>query len=238
MRHASTRDGGLDVHHESRAGADGAQAPEADVIDLGTSGPRHADRDPRGRTRHANAPPLVVVDAAGPCGAWRSRALPTPGPGCWVVAPARRPTQAGDRVTTDRRDAGPRARLRRSGALTPVEVPAVEDDASRDLRRARADASGALQAATCRLNAGVLRPASHSMGRAPWGPAPLRWRADVVGATPAPPLVFPAYVRAVHEPTARLQRVAQARRAPGNAWRRPAVVAALEGRRGGHAPWP
>jgi hypothetical protein len=60
------------------------------------------------------------VYEAGPWGDWRSRDLTNPGQVCWVVAPARIPQQAGDRVHTDRRDAGQLARLMRSGDLTAV----------------------------------------------------------------------------------------------------------------------
>ena len=45
--------------------------------------------------------------------------------------------KAGDRVNTDRRDAVQLARLARSGNLTPVYVPQVDDEAIRDLTRAR-----------------------------------------------------------------------------------------------------
>jgi transposase len=148
------------------------------------------------------------------------------------------PTKAGDRVHTDRRDAGPRARLRRSGDRTPVDVPAVADEAIRDRSRARADAIGALKAATCRLNACGLRHDRRDTGRATWGPAHLRWLADVVGATPAQPLVFQAYVRAVHAHTERRQRVAQARREQGNAGRRPPWSRSWRACVGCQAPWP
>jgi hypothetical protein len=86
-------------------------------------GPRPGDLAPRGRPRPANAPPLVVVSAAGPCGAWRSRELTTQGQGCGIVAPALSPQPAGARVHTARREAVPRARLRRAGARTPGAVP-------------------------------------------------------------------------------------------------------------------
>jgi transposase len=236
MRHARTLDVGLDVPNESMAVASVATEPEADVIDRGTIGTRHADSAPLVRPLQAKAQPLVIGDEAGPCGSWLSRDLTNNGQGCWVVAPALLPTQAGDRVNTDRRDAGPLARLLRSGALTPVAVPAVEDDALRDRSRAREAAIGALQAATCRLNAVVLRHALRATGRATWGPAPLRGRADGVWATPAPQLVFQADVRAVHEPTERLPRVAQARREQVQAWRRQPVGEALAGLRGVPCP--
>jgi transposase len=56
------------------------------------------------------------------------------------------PHNAGDRVQTTRRDALKLARLRRAGALTPVDVPQVEDKAMRALRRARAEVIRALSA--------------------------------------------------------------------------------------------
>jgi transposase len=57
-----------------------------------------------------------------------------------VVAPSLMPKKAGDRVKTDRRDAVQLARLLRSGDRTPVYIPAVADEAMRDLSRARSDA--------------------------------------------------------------------------------------------------
>jgi transposase len=67
------------------------------------------------------------------------------------------PNKAGDRVTTDRRDAVQLARLMRSGDRTPVDVPTVEDAAIRDLSRAREDAVSDLKAAKFRLQAFLLR---------------------------------------------------------------------------------
>ena len=66
------------------------------------------------------------------------------------------PKKAGDRVKTDRRDALQLARLMRSGDLTPVYVPAVDDEAIRDLSRAREDTLRDLKAAKLRLKAFLL----------------------------------------------------------------------------------
>ena len=101
--------------------------------------------------------PLVFVDAAGPCDSWLSRSLTNKGDGCGVVAPSLMPHRAGDRVTTDRRDARQLARLIRSGDLTPVYVPAVDDEAIRDLSRAREETLRDLKAAKLRLKAFFLR---------------------------------------------------------------------------------
>src|SRR5207244_5891041 len=88
---------------------------------------------------------------------------------CWVVAPSCIPKKASDRVKTDRRDAVQLARRLRSGDLTPVYVPAVEDEALRDLVRARADALKDGKAAKARLKAFLLRHDIRSEGRATWG---------------------------------------------------------------------
>jgi hypothetical protein len=66
------------------------------------------------------------------------------------------PKKAGDRVNTDRRDVVQWARLMRSGELTAVSVPAVADEALRDLSRARDETLHALKTATCRLQAFLL----------------------------------------------------------------------------------
>src|SRR5882724_9073564 len=69
-------------------------------------------------------------------------------------------------------------------------------------------------------------------GRATWGPAHLRWLAEVVGATPAQQMVCQAYVRAGHEHTERLQRLAQALPDQVNTWRLQPVVEARQALRG------
>jgi transposase len=138
----------------------------------------------------------------------------------------------GDRGKTDRRDAVHLARLMRSGDLTAVYVPTVEDAAMRDLTRARDDALRDLKAAKFRLQAFLLRQDILYTGRATWGPPHLRRLSEVVCATPAQQLVFQEHVRAVNEPTERLQRLAQARHDHVHTWRLQPVVEALQALRG------
>jgi transposase len=149
-----------------------------------------------------------------------------------VVAPSPPPKTAGDRGNTDRRDAIPLARLLRSGDLSPGYVPTVADDAMRDLSRAREDTRSALKAAQCRLQACWLRHDSRYTGRATWGPAHLRWGSEVGCQTPAPQLVFQAYVRALTEHTARLPRLEQELHERVTAWRLHPVGEALQAVRG------
>jgi hypothetical protein len=95
----------------------------------------------------------------------------------------------------------------------------VEDEAIRDLSRAREDALRDLKAATLRLKAFLLRHDFRYTGRATWGPAHLRWRSEIVCPTPAPPIVFQAYGRAINEHTERRQRLEQELHEQVKAWR-------------------
>jgi transposase len=148
---------GMAVHKDSIAVAYVVQDHGAEVTDLGTIGTRPVDVDHLVRKLQAQAHPLVFVYEAGPCGYGLYRYLSKHGYHCWVVAPSLIPKKAGDRVKTDRRDAVQLARLLRSGELTPGYIPTVEDDAIRDLSRAREEAIRALKAATFRRNAWLLR---------------------------------------------------------------------------------
>jgi transposase len=232
MSESTTLYVGMDVHKESIAVAYVARDHDAQVMYLGTIGTRQADIDQLIRQLHSKAKHLVFVYEAGPCGYWLYRYLSKKGYVCWVVAPSLIPKKAGDRVKTDRRDAVQLARLMRSGDLTPVYVPTVEDEAIRDLCRAREDAVADLKAAKFRLKAFLLRHDIRYMGQATWGPAHLRWLSEVVCPTPAQQIVFQEYVRAVTEHTARLQRLEQELHEHVKSWRLHPVVEALQALRG------
>jgi transposase len=232
MRHSSTLYIGLDVHKESIAVAYVAKEHDAEVIYLGTIGTRQVDMDQLLRKMPSKATHLVFVYEAGPCGYWLYRYLSKKNLICWVVAPSLIPKTAGDRVKTDRRDAVQLARLMRSGDLTPVYVPTVEDEAIRDLTRAREDTISDVKAAKLRLKAFLLRHDIRYTGRATWSPAHLRWLSGVVCPTPAQQIVFQEYVRAVTEQTERLQRLEQELHEQVKAWRLHPVVAALQALRG------
>ena len=236
MYQSSTLYVGFDGQKASMAVADIAQAPHAAVISLGHIGTRQGASATLIRRLPSQSPPLVFVYAAGPWGSGLYRYLTNKGQVCGVVAPSLSPQKPGDRVQPNRRDALTLARLRRSGDLPPVSVPAVEDAAMRARCRARAEASHDLKTAQCRLQAVLLRHASRYTGRATWGPAPLRWRSAVVCPPPAQQSVCPAYLRAVTEPTERLARLAPALPDPVQPWRLAPVVDARQARRGGPCP--
>ena len=168
MSPSRTRCIGMAVHKETIAVASVAQEHGAAGTSLGTIGTRQGAIAPLLRPMPSQATHGRCLSAAGPCGDWRSRSCTTQGAAGWVVAPSRIPTTAGARVNTDRRAAGPRARLARSGDRPAVSVPPGAAAARRDRRRARAEALGDCTAATWRRTAFLLRHARRSTGRATW----------------------------------------------------------------------
>ena len=142
---------GLDVH---------ARSVVAGVIDTG-SGEVRSLRVPAGsgaavawlRTLPA---PVRVVYEAGPTGYGLARACSEAGISCVVAAPSKI-RAASDRVKNDRRDAERLARLLRLGEISPVRVPGPDEEAARDLVRAREDARGDLMRARHRLSKLLLR---------------------------------------------------------------------------------
>src|ERR1035441_2222780 len=81
--------------------------------------------------------PVRVAYEAGPTGYGFARELARRGGECVVAAPSKIPRASGDRVKTDRRDAEHLVRLLLAGKLHPVRVPGDEEEALRDLVRAR-----------------------------------------------------------------------------------------------------
>jgi transposase len=61
---------------------------------------------------------------------------------CVVAAPSKLQRPSGDRVKTGVRDARHLARLLHLGEIVAVRVPSVEQEAARDLVRARDDCRG------------------------------------------------------------------------------------------------
>jgi transposase len=79
--------------------------------------------------------PVAVAYEAGPTGFGLYRQLFAAGIRCEVVAPSKLQRPAGDRVKTDAKDAIHLARLLRIDEITPVAIPAVDQEAARDLVR-------------------------------------------------------------------------------------------------------
>jgi transposase len=103
------------------------------------------------------AGPVRAAYEAGPTGFGLARALDGVGIGCVIAAPGKIERPAQDRVKTDRRDAERLVRLLMIDGLHPVRVPTVEEEALRDLVRAREDLRGDLMRARHRMGKLLLR---------------------------------------------------------------------------------
>ena len=112
--------------------------------------------------------PVAVVYEAGPTGFGLYRHFTAAGIRCEVVAPSKVQRPSGDRVKTDARDAMHLARLLRLDEITPVAVPTIEQEAARDLVRAREDCRGDLMAARHRLSKLLLRHGIVYCGGTAW----------------------------------------------------------------------
>lgn len=223
---------GLDVHKESISVAYASGSKRQEPVFLGPIGTRQCDIDKLIRRLQSKASRLVFAYEAGPCGYVLYRYLAKKGLECLVVAPSLIPRKAGDRVKTDRRDAVCLARLLRSGDLTTVYVPTVEDEAIRDLSRAREDALVDSKSAKHRLKSFLLRLGFNYVGRADWNDAHRRYLSKVVCPTPAQQIVFQEYLRAVDEHAERIRRIEAHLREFLPSWRLRPVVDAVQGLRG------
>jgi transposase len=152
--------------------------------------------------------PVQCCYEAGPCGFELQRALTGQGVPCDVIAPALIPRRPGDRVKTDRRDAGQLAVLYRAGALTAIHIPTDLEEAVRDLLRCREDIRADLLRARHRLSHFLLRHARRCTAtKKAWTKRHAAWLQAQQWPLPALDQTHRAYVRAVDEGVARLQTV-------------------------------
>ena len=159
--------------------------------------------DRLGRSR-----PVQCCYEAGPCGFELQRALTAHGMPCDVIAPALIPRRPGDRVKTDRRDAGQLAVLYRAGALTAIHIPTEQEEAARDLLRCREDSRTDLLRARHRLSKFLLRHGRRfTLTKRAWTKRHTEWLQAQRWPLPALEQTHRAYVRAVDEDLARVHAI-------------------------------
>ncbi len=175
---------------------------------------------------------LRLVYEAGPCGFVLCRHLRNKGLHCEVIAPSLIPKKASDRVKTDRRDADQLARLYRAGELTAIHVPDQQDEAIRDLVRARTSAMTDQRQARNRLKGFLLRLGFRYTGKSSWNDAHKRYLSGLVMPQGPQQIAFQEYIHAINDATDRLERLAQAVQDALPGWKWEPVVRALMSLRG------
>jgi len=170
---------------------------------------------------------------AGPCGYGIYRQISSLGHDCAVVAPSLIPSRPGNRVKTDRRDSESLSSFLRSGELTPVWVPDQEQEAIRDLTRAREDMKAMERQARQRLNAFLLRHGkTYDSGKSKWTQAHFRWLERVKFAVPLQQIVFEEYVDAIKQAQQRVSGLEDEMLKVMPGWSLAPVVEALMALRG------
>ncbi len=119
--------------------------------------------------------PVAATYEAGPTGFGLARALSAAGIRCWVAAPSKLQRPFGDRVKTDVRDARHLARLLHLGQIAQVTIPSIEQEAARDLVRAREDCRGDLMSARHRMSKLLLRQGIVYYGGKAWTAKHEQW---------------------------------------------------------------
>jgi transposase len=164
---------GLDVHRDTISVAILAPdqiVPEVDRI-------AHDEASVRRLVGRLGGPRrLRACYEAGPTGFELARLLEGMDVRCQVIAPSLIPTAPGDRVKTDTRDCRRLARLHRAGELVAIRIPTLQEEAVRDLCRARADMVTDRTRARHRLSKFLLRHGRVWRGGASaWTQAHERW---------------------------------------------------------------
>jgi transposase len=175
---------------------------------------------------------LHFVYEAGPCGYWIYRLLTSLGHCCYVVAPSLIPKKPGDRVKTDKRDAMMLAKLLKSEDLTAIYVPEPEDEAVRDLSRAREVAMKDLKDAKYQLKAMLLRNNINCKTKDNWSLAHIRWLTELVLPHPAQQIVLQECIQTITERIGRLERLDNELAHQVQNWRYYPVVKAVQAMRG------
>lgn len=223
---------GMDVHKNSISIAIADEGRDGEVRNYGKINNNATTLDKAIRKLLSDNCELSFVYEAGPCGYNLYRHLTGNGFSCEVVAPSLIPKKSGDRIKNDRRDAQMLARLHRAGELSPVYVPQLEDEAMRDLTRAREDAKHCERKAKQRLSAFLLRHGFKYSGQSKWSQAHFRWISDIKMTHPAQQITLEEYVLTLDECRKRVDRLTKQIRELASSWRLSPVVKALQALRG------
>jgi len=224
---------GLDVHTDSIA-VSLAPSDSSEVRRYGLIGGTHDDVLRLAKKLQA-AHPGVTLEfwyEAGPHGYPLCRFLCRHGYACHIASPSKIPRKPGERVKTNRRDADAIARLARAGELTAIHVPEPEDEAVRDLLRARWQTAKHQHRARQQLKSFLLRHNLRYAGTKAWTQKHLNYLATVKLPFAEQQFVFQEQVNLISAAGERLERFDAQLHGVVERWRFEPVVRALMSMRG------
>ncbi|MCP5091006.1 MAG: IS110 family transposase [Gammaproteobacteria bacterium] len=175
---------------------------------------------------------LRICYEAGPTGFILVRRLIQLNYDCIVIAPSKIPQKPGDKVKTDKKDARKLARLLRAGELEPIHIPSVDDEAIRDLCRARTDAVQARSRAKKQLLGFMLRNGMAYTGKTNWTQAHLNYIRKVAMPDPVQQIVLEEYIMEIDALEERVARLLEHMKEQLETWNREPMVRALMSLRG------
>jgi len=174
---------------------------------------------------------LDVCYEAGPTGYELHRWLVELSVLCTVVAP--QALDGNKKIKTDKRDAIRLAQLWRAKELTPVYVPNQDDEALRDLTRAREDAVEDLNRHKQRLIKFLLRHQIKPFKELTlWSTAHEEWLDTLRFTRVAEDVVFQEYRNSIREATRRIKRYEQEMERQAESSNLAPLIQALQGLRG------
>jgi transposase len=223
---------GLDVHKNSISIATAAQERDAEVRYYGKISNDMDQLMKVFRKFISQDYELRCVYEAGCCGYHIYRFLTGNGVECDVIAPSKIPRKSGDRLKNGKRDSLTLARLHRAGELTKVYVPNEEDEALRDLVRARSDAQNAHKKAKQQLGAFLLRYHIVFHGKSKWSKAYFNWLTTISMSHPAQQITLQEYIDSVNMCNNRVIRLTEQIQVFSKQSRLYPLIAALQSMRG------
>ena len=225
---------GLDLHKETIAvGLMRGEGGEAEYRGEIANTPKKIEKLVNKLSMEFDGQVLQFCYEAGPCGYKVHRQILSLGHNCQVVAPSRIPREPGERIKTDRRDAMKLARHLRAGNLTPVWVPDEEQEAMRDLTRARGDMKSQQLKARQQLNAFVLRHGHHwPKDKTRWTQTHYNWLEALRFEHDFQQVVLQEYIDAVKAATARVDEMTRQMERALEHWSMAPVVYSLMALRG------
>lgn len=222
---------GLDVHKESISAAVAANGEE-EVRYVGTIPNNSAALLSLIRKVTSTGVTPCFVYEAGPGGYTLYRHIQELGYICIVTAPSLIPRKSGDRVKTDRRDAMMLARLYRAGELSGIYVPERDDEAMRDLFRARRSAKRSEKEARQELLSFLLRNGIVYSGTRHWTKMHWRWLHALSLPHPVQQLTLQEYIDSILQSQNRVARIEGMLQQSVPGWRHEALVKRLQVLRG------